>query len=194
MNKKIIGVAGYMGCGKSTLSKYWSEYFGIERLDADLEAKALMNESSALINRVGESFGVVVQGKIDFTELGKIVFADKSKLDLLNSIVHPVLIDHINDRCAGSAILVDAALLTLWGSRVTLDKALWISAKIDTRVKRICDRNGFDVAAARQRVESQMNLFNPPAAESDWLTVQNDGELGTAQYRGVEILNRILNG
>ncbi len=109
MAKKIIGIAGYMGCGKSTLSKYWAEHFGIQRIDADLEAKILMNENTSIINEVGNEFGVVTHGKIDFSELGKIVFADNGKLDLLNGIVHPALITHINEKSKSiqASVLID---------------------------------------------------------------------------------------
>lgn len=193
--KKIIGVAGYMGCGKSTLSKYWAEYFNILRIDADLEAKILMNENIPLIDNVRECFDVVSEGKIDFAKLGKIVFADKEKLDLLNSIVHPTLINHINEKthACESAVLVDAALLTLWGSRVNLDFSLWIDASADMRIQRICQRNGFAKDVVRQRVESQMMLFNSPLSDDkSWSFIKNESELNISRSRGVEILNDVF--
>lgn len=184
-----------MGCGKSTLSQYWADYFGIHRLDADLEAKVLMNENSELIDQVGKNFDVVSSGKIDFGELGKVVFAEKAKLDLLNSIVHPALIDHINEKCrnSSSSILIDAALLTLWGSEVIFDRALWINTDKNTRIERVCSRNGFDTATARQRIESQMNIFSPPLSDnSKWVTIQNETDLESAKRTGVKLLQSEL--
>jgi dephospho-CoA kinase len=85
-----IGVAGYMGSGKSTCAAYLSRESG-SVIDADSLAKDMMNSSPAIKKRLSESFGngVVVESRIQFDFLGGVVFSSLQNLKELNSIVHP---------------------------------------------------------------------------------------------------------
>ena len=70
-----IGVAGYMGSGKSTCAKYLSRGGGAV-IDADSFAKDMMSSSPTIKKSLSESFGngVVLEGRILFDVLGGVVF------------------------------------------------------------------------------------------------------------------------
>ena len=77
-----IGVAGYMGSGKSRCAEYLSRRGG-SIIDADSLAKGMMNSSPAIKKSLSESFGndVVVEDRILFDVLGGVVFITVQKID-----------------------------------------------------------------------------------------------------------------
>ncbi len=89
-------------------------------------------------------------------------------------------------------MLVDCALLTLWGNRLNVDHALWIEAETETRVARICERNGFSEKVSRERVISQMILFQPPKSEKLWSTIDNSENIKISESAGVRVIDSYL--
>ncbi|MDD2890747.1 MAG: dephospho-CoA kinase, partial [bacterium] len=84
----IIGVTGDIGTGKSTVAKFLKEFSRGEIINVDkLGWEILEKKKTKLIDTFGEK--IITRGKIDRKKLGKIVFNDKNKLQLLNSITHP---------------------------------------------------------------------------------------------------------
>ncbi len=158
----IIGIAGYMGSGKSTIAKAIVEKFDAILIDADKVARKMMIEDDTIITAISDRFDVVANGGIEFGKLGVKVFNDPKALNDLNDIVHPALIERLNTQAqnSNSIAVIDAALLTLWGDRVTIDYGIWIEASSETRTKRICERTGLEIQEVSQRISSQMNLDN----------------------------------
>ncbi len=76
---------------------------------------------------------IIENGKINRKILGKIVFNDKNKLRLLNSIVHPKMIDKINSIVTASTndkICINAALLFEMGLHKFCDKIIIVKSNI----------------------------------------------------------------
>jgi len=116
---QIIGITGGISCGKSTIGRMIAS-LGAEYIDADeMCHRQLVNQGS--INKITERFGNAVldnYGKIDRSRLAEIVFQDKTCLDDLCGILHPVVIEQIKSKIADigkkgrrKAIVIDAALL-----------------------------------------------------------------------------------
>ena len=84
----IVGLTGGIGSGKSTVINHFKE-LGVNCYQADIEAKELMDSDQNLINKIQNSFGedIYINSKLDRKKLASIVFRNKKKLDLLNSIV-----------------------------------------------------------------------------------------------------------
>jgi dephospho-CoA kinase len=102
-------------------------------------------------------------GELNRAKLGEIVFADAAKRQLLNSIVHPLVIGE-QDRWItrvevedphGIAI-IDAALMVESGGYKRFDKLIVVWCRPEVQLHRLMVRNGLPEAAARQRVEAQM--------------------------------------
>ncbi len=189
----IIGIAGYMGSGKSTLAKMICEEFDATLLDADIIARTIMTEDSSIIESVSKVFDVVEDGCINFQELGKIVFSDPQSLDMLNDIVHPILIKELNSKASqeSSPVLIDAALLTFWGERITLDQGIWIDASVGIRTERIMTRTGLRKEVASERISSQMNLFSPASSEI-WDQIQNNEDINSTYQHVRQLISKWL--
>ena len=99
-NNITIGITGSIGTGKSTVSKYLVSK-GYVVIDADQISKDIYYIGSeayiALVQKFGQEI-LDVDNKIDRTKLKKIVFSDKIKLEILNRIVHPIIVREIENQ------------------------------------------------------------------------------------------------
>src|SRR5579871_3275980 len=88
-----VGLTGGIGSGKSTVAAIF-ETLGIPVSYADDEAKRLMNEDPELRAAISHHFGsrAYAGGKLDRKWLASQVFNGPARLELLNSLVHPVTI------------------------------------------------------------------------------------------------------
>jgi dephospho-CoA kinase len=178
MRHRRIGVAGYMGAGKSTAARYLAEGGG-SVIDADRIAKRLMQESSPIKIRLVEAFGapVVEDGEIRFDRLGNAAFASEAALLRLNAIVHPALVKVLEDRLSeygDRPAVLDAALLPLWYVESLFDALLWVHAPRPTRLRRImAGRPDFDEGVAAGRMRLQERTLPEPAADSTWIRIDN---------------------
>ena len=87
-----IGVTGGIGSGKSTVCQLLKQW-GAAVYDSDHRAKELMLSDSDLRTSIIEAFGAESYSEegLNRPYLAKQVFGDEAKLQLLNSIVHPVV-------------------------------------------------------------------------------------------------------
>ncbi|CAG1771080.1 partial dephospho-CoA kinase, partial [uncultured bacterium] len=131
MNPKpaIIGITGGISSGKSTVARMLAS-LGAEIIDADEMCHRLILVNDVK-NKIIERFGDVIRdiyGKIDRSRLAEIVFQDKTCLDDLCNILHPIVIEQIRSKIAEiekrgrrRAMVIDAALLEESGLSLMCD-------------------------------------------------------------------------
>lgn len=156
-----IGITGGIGSGKTFLTKLFKA-LGVPVYNADEEAKRLMNSDARIKKQLIELFGAATykDGKLDRTFLAAIVFSDKEKLELLNSIVHPIVIQEAKDwaeRQTSRYSLKEAALLFESGSYKELDYTILVTAPMDVRIKRVIKRDGVTEQQVRERISKQLS-------------------------------------
>src|SRR5205823_1225359 len=125
-----LGLTGGIASGKSAVAAMLRE-MGFAVLDADSLAHRLIEPGQPTYNEVLQEFGQTVRapdGRVDRGKLSAIVFADRSRLDRLNAIVHPrvaeVVFRQFEDwQRSGTrdAAFVEAALLIESGIHKKLD-------------------------------------------------------------------------
>jgi dephospho-CoA kinase len=157
-----VGITGGIGSGKSTVSRIF-ELLGIPVYYADTAAKEIMHTDEALKAAVKEHFGASIygpDGKLDRAALGKIVFNDKDKLELLNSLVHPVTIRHSDEwanRQTSPYVIKEAALLFESGSFAHLDKIIGVFAPEPMRIERVMKRDHVTREEVLARIHKQID-------------------------------------
>lgn len=157
-----VGITGGIGSGKSTVSRIF-ELLGIPVYYADTAAKEIMQTDEALKTAVKEHFGADIygpDGKLDRAALGKIVFNDKDKLELLNSIVHPATIRHSDEwanRQTSPYVIKEAALLFESGSFQYLDKIIGVFAPQPMRIERVMKRDHVTREEVLARINKQID-------------------------------------
>ncbi len=156
-----IGITGGIGSGKTTVARIF-EVLGIPVYYADDAAKKIMNEDETLKTQIIQHFGkgAYTGGKLNRPYLAAIVFADKNKLNLLNSLVHPATIRNslawMKSQIAPYS-LREAALIFESGVQGQLDYVIGVSAPLDLRVKRAMNRDNLTMAQVHERMDRQIN-------------------------------------
>src|ERR1700712_3937150 len=135
-----IGLTGGIGSGKTTVAQIF-EVLSIPVYYADSAAKYLMNRDPKLKEKIIKVFGTDAykNGELDRSYLGSIVFNDKDKLSVLNSIVHPATIREseiwMKNQMTPYAIK-EAALIFEAGLEKHLDFVIGVTAPESLRIER----------------------------------------------------------
>src|SRR5258705_8262874 len=127
-----IGLTGGIGSGKSTVAKIF-EVLGVPVYYADEAVRQIMNSDKQLKAALAKNFGEKAYrgDELDRAYLASVVFADKQKLELLNSLTHPATIRDANRwmlEQTSSYIIKEAALLFESGANKYLDLVIGVSA------------------------------------------------------------------
>jgi len=157
-----IGITGGIGSGKTTVTKIFS-LLGVPVYYADDAAKRLMNEDVDLMNRIVAQFGsdAYESGKLNRKYLASIVFNNKEKLELLNSLVHPATImdseSWMRQQQEKPYAIKEAALIFESGAHAGLDYVIGVSAPQELRIARAMERENISREEVIQRMRKQIN-------------------------------------
>jgi dephospho-CoA kinase len=160
---KIIGLAGGIGSGKSTVAKFLAER-GAVIVDLDKLGHEALKQKEVREQLVKE-FGKGIlgsDGDIDRAAIGRLVFNSPEALARLNRIVHPVIdamverkISDYRRRGAGVVVLEAAAMVEA-GRAWQVDE-LWVTvAPEEVVLKRLTEDKGYAETEAKARIRSQM--------------------------------------
>lgn len=160
----IVGLTGQTGAGKTHVSSVFAEK-GFSVINADNISRIVVQSGKPCLAELCEFFGEEIlndDGSLNRSLLGQIVFTDKSKLELLNSIIYPYITAEILQTIRNlyddgkRLILLDAP--TLFESRADDFCELIISvvSKENLRLERIMKRDNISEEDALNRMNSQL--------------------------------------
>lgn len=160
-----IGLTGSIAVGKTYVCEILRE-LGAFVLDADQTSREVVEPNTKGWTLIVEKFGEnVLQSdkQIDRAKLGAIVFADEQKRQLLNSIVHPLVMEAQNEWMAereaenpkGIAV-IDAALMIESGGYKRVEKLIVVWCQPEIQLERLMARNDLSQSEAEKRIRSQM--------------------------------------
>ena len=156
-----IGLTGGIGSGKTTVAKIF-ELLGVPVYYADEASKRLYHTNEELRSSLKKHFGedVYTNDQLNRSKLAAIVFNDPAKLELLNSLVHPLTIKDAEEWIQQQKvpyIIKEAALLFEAGSAGGLDYTVGVSTPQHLRIKRVMDRDGITREEVLSRMKRQMD-------------------------------------
>lgn len=157
----IVGITGGIGSGKTTVTNIFSEFEGVQVYHADEEAKKLMNTSPVIRKKVIEEFSEEAYNEegLNRTFLANIVFKNKEKLKVLNSIVHPEVHKHLQEYVEKykhkDYVLYENAILFENGSHKICDKIITVSVPEEIRIERVMKRDKTTREAVIDRIKNQ---------------------------------------
>lgn len=163
---KVIGITGGIGTGKSTILHIMQQEKGVYIVETDALAHKLMEPGQSIYNSVVEVFGteILLSDKtINRSRLSGIVFADKSKLEQLNAIVHPAVKEYIasdmeakrREGCVAFYV-VESALLIETGYKSVCDEIWFIFLEREERIRRLIAGRGGNREKYEKIMENQM--------------------------------------
>lgn len=155
----VVGLTGGIGSGKSTIAKLLEKY-SIPVYYSDDRAKFLMQNSQLLKKGLILEFGNEVYNDdgLNREYLSKIVFNDKSKLGILNSLVHPVVandFDSWKNKQNTKIVVKEAAILFESGAYKKCDLNINVSVDVEERIKRVVNRDGVSREQVLARINNQ---------------------------------------
>jgi dephospho-CoA kinase len=186
-----IALTGSIGMGKSTVAKMF-EAAGIPVFDADATVRQMQGPGGTLIEKIGELFpGCVRAGTLDRECLAQIVLADRSKLALLEGIVHPAVRDwreaFVERNCSAPALVFEIPLLFETGGEKDFDKVIVVSAPADVQRARVLARQGMTAAKFDSILERQVP-DEEKRRRADFV-VDTGGDLSTTEAQVRNILD-----
>lgn len=156
-----VGITGGIGSGKSFIAKIFKTMC-VPFYDADKEAKEIMNNNpvvrEGLINVFGEEV-YFEDGSLNRKWLSAQVFNNPTRLQQLNNIVHPIVIQDAVDWSNAQTTcynLKEAALLFESGSYKTLDYTILVTAPQEIRIERVMKRDEVSREEVLNRINKQM--------------------------------------
>jgi|YelNatPaOPRAMG01_1025707.scaffolds.fasta_scaffold07275_4 dephospho-CoA kinase len=162
-----VGLTGGIASGKTTIAQLLVEK-GAYHIDFDELAHEVERMGTSTWQKIVQAFGQDIlhgDGSIDRKKLGAIVFSNPERLQLLNKIVHPAVIEEWRKRCDeigekdGEAIILsDVPLLFEAGLRGLFDFVILIYSPPELQIKRLMERNGLTEGEAKIRLAAQMPI------------------------------------
>ena len=194
----LIGLTGGIAAGKSTVAKRWVELGAIE-IDADQVAREVVEPGTTGLQRIRENFGeqvIAADGSLDRAALGKIVFDDRSKLNGLNEIVHPLVKARTAELLAqlpqDSIVIYNVPLLVEAAVDHDFDIVVTVEAPEEDQIKRMVAHRGMTVAEAKARIATQAKPVERAARADRILSSNQDIHLllrdADALWREIERL------
>lgn len=177
----VVGIVGGLGSGKSTVARLLAER-GAQVVDADRIAHQVL-ERPDVCEAMRQQFGEKVldeQGRVVPARLAEHAFARPERVEVLNAIVHPPVLEEIREkaeRLAGQPdvpmVALDAALLVETGlDRELCTTVLFVEAPRELRRLRAAAR-GIEAEQFRRREAAQAPL-EAKRARADY-TIENAG-------------------
>lgn len=149
MTKKVFGLTGGIGSGKTTLANILkNKYSNIEIFNCDEVAKKIMAEE---LKNTGVDF--------DKKKIAEIVFNNPEEKEKLEKIIHPKVWHKLDELVMkskkGTIILVESAILFDIGKEKDIPKIIATICDLEERKKRIRIRNNWSEAEIEARIRNQ---------------------------------------
>jgi dephospho-CoA kinase len=160
----ILGITGGVGSGKSTVLQYLKDKYNALIIEADKVAFDLSLPGNPGYDAILKNFpelNLLPDKSFDRKQLASIVFNDDNKLNILNSIIHPLVkefivktIDANKDR---ELIIIEAALLIEDGYKEICDEIWYVYCKLETRIKRLYESRNYSRQKSLEIISNQLS-------------------------------------
>ncbi|HIH16707.1 MAG TPA: dephospho-CoA kinase [Candidatus Diapherotrites archaeon] len=191
----VVGLTSSIGCGKSTVAGFFRE-LGAKVIDADAIVSRLYREDIALKKRLLAHFGsgILCKGGIDRKALAAIVFNDRSQLEALNALVHPVVLAEIKaglaSTCGKPLVVLDVPLLVESTVVRLIDCLVVVKCSPSQQLERVMHHLNLSREEALKRISAQLPL-REKLKLADYL-IDNSGSLKDTRKQVEFLFNRFL--
>ena len=189
-----VGLTGGIGSGKTAVSNIISG-IGIPVYNSDNRAKWLMNNNKELQNNIIQLFGdkAYLNNQLNSSYISTIVFDNPTKLNQLNSLVHPcVAIDFkewIVENNTAEIVVKEAAILIESDAYKQMDSIVLVVADEKLRINRVSIRDGVQDTVIKKRIDAQMS-DQTKMKYADHI-INNDGSLFELKNKVISVIKSI---
>ncbi len=161
-NSLTVAITGGIGSGKSTFAEYL-KLKNYPVLFADEISRAILNNNEELKNKIIKNFGssAYKENQINADFLSQEIFSDPAKLQKINSIIHPAVINEIISQTNvlkknNKLVFVEAALVYEANVEKLFDYVVLVTADEQIRKKRALNTEKFSAEEFDNRMKNQI--------------------------------------
>lgn len=187
-----IGLTGGIASGKSTVADLFADR-GATIIDTDVIAREVVMPGQPALREIAEEFGDSVltdTGELDRAAMRRVVFADDTRRQELESILHPRIREETwrqADLAEGPYQLIVVPLLAESPMRHSMDRVLVVDVPESVQLERLLARDKGDAEQARRMIDAQASREERLAIADD--VIRNDGSLADTEKQ-VDDLHR----
>lgn len=174
------------------------EGLGAHLIDSDELARDVVRPHMKAWEDIVAHFGTGVLNEdltLDRQRLADTVFNDHERLEKLNQIVHPAVleederrVEEIRKRNPQAIVIKDVPLLIETGLQKSVDKVVVVSAGEENQLKRLLSK-GFTEEDAWKRIKAQLSMAEK-VKFADFI-VNNDGSFEETREQVIEIFESL---
>ena len=161
MSQYVVGLTGGIGSGKSTVADLFVE-LGAGLVDTDEIAHQLTAAGGLAMSQIVATFGAELadtQGALDRAAMRRLVFSDPGARGRLESILHPLIRQISDQRCAESTapyvILAVPLLIESGNYRQRCDRIVVVDCPEQVQISRVMARNSLQENEVRAILKAQ---------------------------------------
>jgi len=183
-----IGVTGIFASGKGTVCSIFKD-LGAIVIDTDILAREIVMPGSPALDKIKNAFGddyFNEDGSLQRREFAQYVFDDPQKVETLNGITHPAILDIMMNRSSDNEIyMIDTPLLFESGFDTYMDKTIVVKAQRSQAVNRGVKRDGITAEEIENRLKFQIPL-NEKEKRADYV-IDNSESLDNTKRQVVDL-------
>lgn len=193
--KKIIGLTGGIGAGKSTVSAFLRKK-GIEVIDLDEVGREIYSLYPDLPDRLEKELGVSLRnssGQFDKVLLKEAIFRNRSLKEKVEQLLHPLIKEEFEKRVAKSkadTVVCEAALLIEANYDKWIKELVVVLAPEKVRKERVKKRDGINEFLIADIVRSQVDDEVRKAKAT--YVILNDGDMDHLEYQVEDMIDKLL--
>ena len=164
MNQRLIGLTGGIATGKTTVSNYLRDRYGLPILDADVYAKEAVEVDSPIFQKIVQRYGSDIQLEnraLNRKKLGDIIFNDTEEKNWLEAQIHPYVRKRFQEEIDSldNQIIVLSIPLLIEANLTHLVSEIWVVfCDYEQQIQRLQQRNYLTEQQAIARIENQLPL------------------------------------
>ena len=181
MSMFVVGLTGGIGSGKTVASDRFEE-LGIKVVDADISSRVVVEIGKPALSSIEAKFGsdvILDDGSLNRAKLREIIFKDDEAKSWLESLLHPLIGQHILDEITSATskyVILVSPLLFETTQFQMCNRTLLIDVPKDIQILRTAKRDKVPESQVEKIIASQMDRDQKISKADD--VIVNDGEIG----------------
>lgn len=191
----IIGLAGGIGSGKSTIARCFNA-LGIQSIDADDVARLIVQPGSICLNKIHQRHGdsiLLQDGSLNRKALRTIIFNQPEERIWLETLTHPAIRQEINRQLAEITSpygLLVHPLLFETNQNSLCKQVIAIDVPREIQIQRVLVRDQIDRESAVKILATQLSN-DERRARAD-LVIENAGNIAEMNAKVLKLHKNIL--
>lgn len=155
-----IGLTGGIGCGKTTVSRLFSD-LNVPIIDADEISHQLVQPNQLALQKIQATFGrefILENGQLNRASLKNHIFESIDAKQQLEAILHPLIFQEISnqiEKLDATYCIISIPLLFETNSQSLVDRILVIDCDIQTQIERVQKRDNLSLDRIQKIIDTQ---------------------------------------